>query len=324
MLRSMVKLAPALRLTRVTTAFAAVANVWFVLLWTRATPEEPGRAGLHMHAVWVQVLGGVLVAVGVYAYAAATNDVLDARRDRALKRDRPIAAGRISPESAVATISAALVTVGIGASAFGLGSVRLAMGVCVGALFYNFAARHFPSARVVLLSLLYGAHMMIPNPRLAFVWPVWVVMTHALAVSTLTHSLAGARPKLTRGSLALAILGWIFWSAVLLGVGIWRTGAIWPAWASWRGGVAVAGLAVGFALLVWRVAARGGGQESAGRVMRLGAFWLALYGGAWLLGQGYLAEGLGITAVAVVGFAGAVVFHEIAVRLEAPLDYRLS
>jgi len=324
MLRVLLRLTPALRLTRVTTAFAAVANVWFVLLWTRATEQEPGQAILRHHPIGVQVVGGFFVAVGVYAFAAATNDVLDVRRDRALRRDRPIAAGRISPESAVIAISIALVAAGAGATVFGLWSVRLVMAVCIGTLFYNFAARHFPSARVVLLGLLYAAHMLVPNPRLAFVWPVWVVMTHALAVSALTHRLGGGRPKLTRASLAWALVGWTFWSAALLGVGVWRTGQLWPEWASWVGGVMVAALGVAFAIIAGAIARRTPKSRAADRVIRLGAFWLALYGGAWLLGQGKIAEGVGITAVAVTGFLGAVVLHEIALRLEAPLDYRLD
>lgn len=318
------RLSPALRLTRVTTAFAAVANVWFVVLWTRAADGESGQAVLRAYPVWMQIIGGFLVAVGVYAFAAASNDVLDIRRDRALKRDRPIATGRISAESAVAVVSGSLVGVGLGASVFGLWSVRLAMGVCLGSLFYNFAARHFPSARIVLLGLLYAAHMLIPNPRMEFVWPIWVVMTHALAVSAVTHVQAGARPRLTRGSIVAATAGWVFWSGVLIWVGVARTGGLWPAGVSGTGAMIVAALAAVFAFVVWRVTRRGKDPETADRVMRLGAFWLALYGGAWLLGEGFVAEGLGITAVAVAGFATAIVVHEVAARLEEPLDYRLK
>ncbi len=40
------RIIPALRLARVSVAFAAVANVWFVILWTRASSHEPGTAAL--------------------------------------------------------------------------------------------------------------------------------------------------------------------------------------------------------------------------------------------------------------------------------------
>lgn len=323
MLQSLARLAPALRLTRVTTAFGAVANVWFVILWTRATPQEAAGAALLSGSVWLDLFGGFLIATGLYGFAAAGNDVLDVRRDRALRPDRPLASGALSPEAAVAVTTCSLIAAGIGATLLGLWSVRLLLVVALAILFYNFAGRHFPSVRVVLLGLIYAMHMFIPNPQLAFVWPVWIAMTHALAVSAITHTLSGGRPPLTRRSLIAATTGWLFWSAALFSVGAWRAGEMWPDWASSIGAILVGGLALLFAGLVVRIARNGPGRLAADRVMRFGAFWLALYGGAWLLGQGHTREGVAITLVAVVGFAGAVGLHELAARLERPLDYRI-
>lgn len=324
MLRTIVRLIPALRLTRVTTTFAVVANIWFVILWTRATPEEPGRAQLHDGSVWLQVFGGFLLAAGLYSFAAASNDLLDIRQDRALKPDRPLASGALSPPSAMAVIVGSLVGAAFGASVMGLWSVRLTLILTLGILFYNFAGRHFPSVRFVTLGLIYAFHMFIPNPRLVFLWPIWAAMTHSLAVAAITHSLAGGRPALSRGAIAGATAGWFFWSAALLGLGWHRAGAIWPDWVHAQGAMYVGGLVLVFALLVWRIVRQGAGRQSADRVMRLGAFWLALYSAAWLLGQGYIHEGIGIASVAVVGFALAVGLHTLAARIDQPLDYRLS
>lgn len=323
MLRTIIRIVPALRLTRVTTAFAAVANIWFVILWTRATADEPARAALHKGPVLLQVFGGFLIAIGLYSFAAAGNDILDIRRDRALKLDRPLASGEMRAESAVAMITASLVAAALGATALGVWSVRLAMLLALGILFYNFAGRHFPSVRIVLLGLIYAFHMFIPNPHLAFVWPVWLAMTHSLAVSAITHTLAGGRPALTRGAITAATIGWLFWSVALLSLGWWRTGAIWPNWASGLGGLFVFILVVGFGAIVWWIVRRGPSREAAERVMRLGAFWMALYSAAWLLGQGHINEGVGIALVAIAGFAGALGLHEITGRLEHPLNYRL-
>lgn len=323
MLRSLARLAPALRLTRVTTAFAAVANVWFVILWTRATPEEPAHAALASGSVWVQLFGGFLVATGLYSFAAAGNDVLDVRRDKALKRNRPIASGALSAEAAVAIITCSLVVASIGASLLGLWSTRLLLVLALAILFYNFTGRHFPSVRVVLLGLIFAIHMFIPNPHLAFVWPIWLAMTHSLAVSAMTHSYSGGRPPLTRGAIMAATTGWMFWSMALIGVGWYRSGDFWPHWANARGALFVLALAALFTLLVWRIHHRSTGRQAADRVMRFGGFWLALYGGAWLLGQGHTNEGVAILLVAIVGFTGAIVLHELAARLERPLDYRL-
>ena len=323
MLRSLARLAPALRLTRVTTAFGAVANVWFVILWSRLTPEETAQQSILAGSIWLELIGGFLIATGLYGFAAAGNDVLDARRDRTLRPDRPIASGALSPETAVAVTTCSLIFAGIGASALGLWSVRFLLVVAMAILFYNFAGRHFSSVRVVLLGLIYAMHMFVPNPQLAFVWPVWVAMTHALAVSAITHTLAGGRPPLTRRSIAAATAGWLFWSGAILSVGWWRTGAIWPTWASGAGAIIVAALAVAFAILVVRIVRQGSGRIAADRVMRFGAFWLALYSAGWLLGQGHTEEGLAIMLIAVFGFAGAVTLHELAARIERPIDYRL-
>ncbi len=323
MLQSLSRLAPALRLTRITTTFAAVANIWFVILWTRATRDEAASELMRQDPVLLQIGGGLLVAIGLYSFAAAGNDLLDIRRDRALRPERPLASGALSTGAALAVITFSLLAAVLGASALGIWSVRLML-VAVGAiLFYNLAGRHFPSVRVVLLGLIYALHMFIANPELGFVWPVWLVMTHSLSVSAMTHVLAGGRPLLKKAAIASATVGWLFWSTMLLGLGWWRTGSLWPAWANPLGAVLAGVLVLVFIFLVWRIVRRGHSRAAADRVMKLGAFWLALYSGAWLLGQGHVKEGIGLTLVAVGGFAGAILLHELAMRLEHPLDYRL-
>lgn len=323
MLQSLTRLAPALRLTRVTTTFAAVANIWFVILWTRATHDESASALMRQEPVLLQIAGGFLVAVGLYSFAAAGNDLLDVRRDRALRPERPLASGALSTGAALAVITFSLLAAGLGATALGIWSVRMTL-VAIGAiLFYNLAGRHFPSVRVVLLGLIYALHMFIANPHIGFVWPIWLVMTHSLSVSAMTHVLAGGRPPLNRAAIASATAGWVFWSAMLLGLGWWRTGSLWPQWANPLGAILAGALVLLFIALVWRIVRGGSGRAVADRVMKLGAFWLALYSGAWLLGQGHVREGIGITLVAVVGFACAIFFNELATRIERPLDYRL-
>ncbi len=62
MIAGLAKMAPVLRLTRVSTAFAAVADVWFVILWTRANePEHAGAPGLVDAPLWVLLLAGARV-----------------------------------------------------------------------------------------------------------------------------------------------------------------------------------------------------------------------------------------------------------------------
>ena len=44
MVRLLQRVAPVLHLTRISTAFALVANTWFVILWTRANGAFEGQA----------------------------------------------------------------------------------------------------------------------------------------------------------------------------------------------------------------------------------------------------------------------------------------
>ena len=72
----------------------AVSDVWFVILFTQARPEYAG-VPVHEMGTFSALLAGGVVAVGLFAYGAALNDVLDARHDSAFSPDRPIPAGRI-------------------------------------------------------------------------------------------------------------------------------------------------------------------------------------------------------------------------------------
>ena len=67
-------LAPVLHLTRITTAFAAVGNAWFVILWTRATEQEPGVPGSAVieGPLWTVLVFGAVAAIGLFAFAIDT------------------------------------------------------------------------------------------------------------------------------------------------------------------------------------------------------------------------------------------------------------
>ena len=71
MRRLLVRLLPAFHLTRVTTAFAAVANVWFVILWTRAHAQhEAGTDAIFDRPLWLTLLASGVNALGLFVLAA--------------------------------------------------------------------------------------------------------------------------------------------------------------------------------------------------------------------------------------------------------------
>ncbi|QKK08773.1 MAG: UbiA family prenyltransferase [Planctomycetota bacterium] len=189
------RISPILYLTRVTTAFAAVANVWFVILWSSRVAEEAPTPHLDDKPMWALLLGGAASALGLYSYGTCLNDLLDVRRDRALRPERPLASGQLSIETAAVTVALTLIIAVLGATVFGTASVLLTLALAFGILFFNTAARFVPAVGLVVLGLLYAGHILVPNPGLRFMWPVWLVMTHALIVAAATHVLARKVPR---------------------------------------------------------------------------------------------------------------------------------
>lgn len=323
MLRLLARLAPVLRLARVTTAFAAVSNVWFVILWTRAHPHEAGHDALIRSPLWLELAGGALVAVGLYAFGAALNDILDLRRDRAFNPGRPLPAGEISLETAAWVVALTLGGAFLGSLSLGLVPALMTILMAGAILFFNAMARFVPSLGFVFLGLLYAGHMVIPNVFLEFTWPVWLVMTHSLAVFALAHALGRRRPRLTRAAIASSAAGWLFWSAVILAVGAWRMGSLWPEWVRPWAALGPAALALLFVPVAFSKARRAKSEAmAADKIGRYGALWLALHNAAWMLGQGALDEAALLGALAFVGFLGMTVLREIYGVIEKPLGYR--
>lgn len=333
MRRFLLRLAPILHLTRITTAAAVVSNTWFVILWTRAHPlREPQDLDMAAREPWFLLAAGALVAIALYTFGAASNDVLDLRRDRTLQRDRPLASGAIGVGLANAVVVATLLLAVLGATAFGVDAVVMTLGVLAAITLFNVAARFVPGVGLMLLGLIYGGHMLIPNLGLRFLAPVWVAMTHALAVGAAVHVLARKVPKLSRRALAVAVISWVAWSAAILWLQHERNptdrhgilAAIWPAWVSARSLAIVAVLAGLYALAaIRRVRRLGPGPRAAEKIGRYGSLWLSLYPIAWMAGVGLWNEAGTLAAVAVASILAMTVLREAYALAEQPTGYRL-
>lgn len=319
----LLRIAPVLHLTRLTTAFAAVGNIWFVILWTDAHPPFEKAADSTSNPLWVMLGGGAVVGVCLYAFAAALNDTLDIRRDRVLHPLRPLASGRLNIDAAVGLVVVSLLGAILGATAIGTSAVLMTLLTAGACLVYHGMAKFFPAVGLVALSLIYGAHMLIGNVELVFVWPVWLVMTHAMLVGATTHRLEERRPALSTASVVSATLGWTFWSAVLLYVGTRHGRGVWPDYVSPWSAVGPGVLAALFVVVARRKAARAvSARQAADKITRYGALWLTLYGVAWLVGQGKWTSAAILGGLAAVGFLGMTVLREAYAMLEHPLAYR--
>ncbi len=316
--RFLAQLAAAIQLTRLTVAFGAVSDLWFVILLTRASDPDAVVASMPLT---VALALGALIAIGLYAYGASLNDVLDARHDETFSPDRPIPAGRIRPAQAIIVTVSALLLAILAAAAFGMPALLLALLVAGGILFYNATGKYIPAIGLVVIGIIHAGHMMIPNTDLAFTLPVWLVMTHAAGVTLAVHLFERKRPRIRNRTLWVAGLGWGLASAAILWLGV-RRGGFWPAGLPltqlvWPG-LAVVGFVVIARIKTWQAPP----ARAAEKVRRYGAMWQSLYGAAWLMMLGHQASALGIAIFACLGFATMTVIKEMTGLSQQPIAYR--
>lgn len=315
--RTVLRLITAIQLTRLTMAFGAVSDVLFVILLSRASGMYVGMDVTEMTLI-VAVMVGLAVALGLFAYGAALNDILDARHDSAFSPDRPIPAGRIRLGQAVVVTVGALLVAMLAAEAFGTEALWIAMLTAAAVLFYNAAGKYVPSVGLVTIGLIHAAHMFIPNYQLSFTLPVWLVMTHAMSIALLVHVLEDKRPRLNRRALIATALGWSFWSVVLLTLGAMRVGPELPLVNMLAPLTAV----VGFVLIARWKTRKVSGPVAAEKLKRYGAMWQSLYGSAWLFALGHLREAMWIGMFAVAGFAAMTLIKEVTGLSGEPVSYR--
>lgn len=323
------RLTDVLQLTRFATAFAAVGNVWLIILWTRGVPGElaslPPEAAIRTTPLVVLLLGGAIAAIGLYAFTLGLNDIVDRRRDRALGADRPIPSGRIGLDLATVIVAGSVFAAVLGASFFGTAAVRLTVLVAAAALAFNVVGKFMPGAGPLLLGLIFAGHMAIPNIQVQFVWPVLVVMTHALAVEWAAWIIGRRSPSMSRRAVAAITMGWLFWASVILLIGSYNASGLaeWPTWPNPVAAALVAALGVLFVIyMTHKVRKTGPGPRAAEKLRRYGAIWLILYAVAWVLTEGlWLATGI-LAALGVTGLVVMTIAREAYHLAHQPMGYR--
>ncbi|MEQ8845429.1 MAG: hypothetical protein RIB58_11300 [Phycisphaerales bacterium] len=323
------RLTDVLQLTRFATAFAAVGNVWLIILWTRGVPGELAslrpEAAIRTTPLVVLLLGGAIAAIGLYAFTLGLNDIVDRRRDRALGADRPIPSGRIGLDLATVIVAGSVFAAVLGASFFGTAAVRLTVLVAAAALAFNVVGKFMPGAGPLLLGLIFAGHMAIPNIQVQFVWPVLVVMTHALAVEWAAWIIGRRSPSMSRRAVAAISTGWLFWASVILLIGSYNASGLaeWPTWPNPVAAALVAALGVLFVIyMTHKVRKTGPGPRAAEKLRRYGAIWLILYAVAWVLTEGlWLATGI-LAALGVTGLVVMTIAREAYHLAHQPMGYR--
>ena len=326
MRRALANIRPTLHLARVSSAFGAVANVWFVILWTHAhIGQDPAPIAYSRLPMPLLLAAGAVFAIGLYAFGAALNDLLDTRRDRALRPSRPIPSGQTSPQTAAGVVAGSLLVALAGASAFGGLASLVAVGVASGVLAFHLLGKFIPGVGFVILTAVYGAHMLVPNPMLGAMIPVWIVMTHAMVAAWAQHVIARRTPTVSFRAAIAAVLGWLGISAL-----IWlrhldaSANALPPREIFPVGQLITAGV-LAMACVAWcayRASRTGPGARAAEKIGKYAGLWLPAYGCAWLFGEGFAAEGWILAAMTFGGALGLSLLRDMYNLLENPAGWR--
>lgn len=306
--------------------FGAVSDLWFVIVLTRYIADVSGDVSVPAAqlALTAALSLGAVVAIGLFAFGASLNDLLDARHDTAFSPDRPIPAGRIKTSQAVVVTVGSLLVAIVAAAAFGRSALVLAAITAAGILFYNAAGKFVPAVGLLAIGLIHANHMLIANPELGFTLPVWLIMTHAIVISAVVHRLEEKRPPLRpRAKVAVAI-GYTVASIVVLQLGYWRVGwdAIWPEGVSPMGLVWPVLAVLSFVVVAVRKSSNVPPRVAAEKVRRYGAMWQSLYGASWLLALGLTTGAIWFGLFALVGFAAMTAIKEINGLGGRPVGFR--
>lgn len=321
--RALLRMLTAIELTRVTMAAGAISDLWLVILITRADDAYSYLPAYRLPLAGVLTVGAVL-ALALFAFGGALNDLLDARHDRAFSPHRPIPAGKVrSGQAAVMTLGALLMAM-VASSAFGAAGIVLTSLAAAGILAYDAAGKHIPAMGLLTIGIVHAVHMFVPNHQLTFTLPIWMVMTHATAVAVALHLLERKRPALTPRAVAAAALGWLAVSAAILGASWWQAApqGFWPP------GLTLLSLGwpllsvAAFLLLVRRKLRWLPPASAAEKLRRYASIWQCVYAVAWLLALDLQREAIGMAIFAGVAVAGMIGIRELTAVLVRPLEYR--
>ncbi|MEM1012809.1 MAG: UbiA family prenyltransferase [Planctomycetota bacterium] len=273
-----------LQLTRMALVFTAVSNALASLALRH---DDRGDVPPTL------VIATLAVAVGLYGFGMALNDIIDRRRDQQLQVARPLPSGRIGIWSAIVVAGLMLVVATAGGWLFLKTNVDAAMAsavlLAVTVLLiatYDAAGKYLVWVGLLLLGLVRFFHAAIPAPHLPVVWHPLFLLNHVAIISAVAYRSEAKRPPLDGRQVAyLALglaalnLGLIFTLFYRRGLGFAESLRIEPAL------LLPTAAAIVFALLGRSVRRKANDRRAAGKALILyGLLWLIVYDALFVIG----------------------------------------
>ena len=319
-----VRLLGTAQLTRLAMAFGAIGDVWFTVLFTRASGGYSYLKVSDM-SLTVALAVAALVTMCLFTFGASLNDLLDVRHDREFAPEKPLPAGYVAPSTVGIVIAVTLITALLGALVFGTGSLTLTLIVAAAILFYNVVGKFVPALGVITVGVITALHMLIPNYEMTFTLPIWLTMTHSIVITLTIYMLVRKRPYLSRRSYIVIAAGYVAWSAIILVAG-WHQGpepGWWPKDASSLGVIWPLLAILGFILTIRIKTRKADNRSAAEKLARYGAMWQSLYAGSWLLAVGMYKGAILLFALALVGFGLMTAMKEFGGLITTPPRYQV-
>ncbi len=269
-----------LQLTRMALVFTAISNgLAALLLRAELTGVEPERLDRWLLAATLAV------AIGLYGFGMALNDIIDRRRDRQIARTRPLPSGRIGVGAAILAAGALLALALAGGFVFleraeaGLVSLAL-VGFTAGLIvLYDYAGKYLVWLGLLLLGLIRFFHATVAAPQLPVVWHPLLLLNHVVIISTIAYRWEAKRPPLTPRHVWILAAGLALLNLGLIGAFFFRRGESFAESLRLSPALIPPLVAAGtFAVLghlIWR---RANDRRAAGKALILyGLLWLIVY-----------------------------------------------
>lgn len=286
-----------LQLGRVGLIFTAISNAWLVIFISKIMQDEPRHAidAIRLYTTNELLALTTVIAGGMYLFGMVSNDIFDAKRDVSFAPNRPIPSGRVSITWTIIIAIVSLLIAIVASFPLGWHSVVAAIATALMILFYNSVGKYLPAVGVLTLGLIRASHMLIVNPLLAFCWPVWLILTHILLISTIAHRLEGKRPIMNGAEILTVLAGWVFLSMMLVVWMTYRQALGFNGSTIWAGPIIASIIFAIVATFTWKQAKSK--PQAGGLLMKRGLIWIMIYDASWMIAGAYTKQALILIAL---------------------------